>query len=283
MAVKPLSEKALARKYAETGWSADKLAFLHDFFLAAANLYGMCTVQDLWDIYRFLGEHVQLPKVQRKDMIIFSGIVRRDNVPYAVYEIDEIYADEERKDLERMIVHKDLISTGYYRFADVYRLNDVQLNKPFYVPDDYMRYADPEPSAQETALRQYLDELMGMTPQSRTAAAEKEFRDLRHALMTGFPDVSHVIRILTDHLKATGVGPDEKETGKLLELIQDYNNTSHLWCNRGWAPQDMRQPAGGSPTIVLGPDIQKMLAENGMSEEDFLAMLAGRGINTMKS
>ena len=29
--------------------------------------------------------------------------------------------------------------------------------------------------------------------------------------------------------------------------------------------------------------ISWMLAENGMSEEDFLAMLAGRGINTMKS
>ena len=153
MAVKPLSEKALAKKYAEAGWSKDKLAFLHDFFLAGANLYGTCTVHDLWDIYKFLGEHVKLPKLQRKDMVTFSAIARRDRLPYAVYEIDEIYGDEERKETERMIVHKDLVGSGYYRFDDVYRLSDRQLNKPFYVPDDYMSYAEAEPSPEENALR----------------------------------------------------------------------------------------------------------------------------------
>ena len=283
MAVKPLSEKALARKYAETGWSQDTIAFLHDFFLAGANLYGVCTVQDLWDIYKFLGEHISLPKLRRRDMITFSAIARRDRLPYAVYEIDEIYADEERKETERMIVHKELVGSGYYRFDDVYRLSDRQLNKPFYVPDDYMRYAEPEPSPAESALRGYLDELQGMTTHSRTAAAEEMFRQLRRAVMTGFPDTSHAIRMLTDQLNETGTGPDEEETLKLLELVTAYNNSSHLWLNRGWAPQDMRQPAGTAPTLVLGPDIKKMLAENGISEDEFLAVLAGRGINTLKS
>ena len=283
MAVKPLSEKALAKKYAEAGWSKDKLAFLHDFFLAGANLYGTCTVQDLWDIYKFLGEHVKLPKLQRKDMVTFSAIARRDRLPYAVYEIDEIYGDEERKETERMIVHKDLVGSGYYRFDDVYRLSDRQLNKPFYVPDDYMSYAEAEPSPEENALRGYLDELQGMTTHSRTAAAEEMFRQLRRAVMTGFPDTSHAIRMLTDQLSGTGTGPDEEETLKLLELVTAYNNSSHLWLNRGWAPQDMRQPAGAAPTLVLSPEIKRMLAENGISEDEFLAMLAGRGINTLKS
>jgi hypothetical protein len=63
----------------------------------------------------------QLPKqlsekfIQKK-FYDYSSIARRENLPYYILEIDEVYSDEKRDMEERIIAHKSLVGEGYNRF-----------------------------------------------------------------------------------------------------------------------------------------------------------------------
>ena len=108
---KPLSEKSLNRLYMQAGLSTETCAFLHSLFAACANLYGTIALRDVWSVYQELKSDV--PRIHRRDLIAFSSIVRREVQPYWVYEIEELYTEEPHNDLDRHIVSKELIGTGY--------------------------------------------------------------------------------------------------------------------------------------------------------------------------
>lgn len=131
--MKPLSPKTLEKKYALLGLPADKLSMLHAYFRCFANLYGLISLRDAWSVFRYY-EGVA---VHKKDFAAFSGIVRREaGLPYSVYELRELYRDEESDDpMDRMIVNNDLVQPGYYRFSYVYVTDEKQENKPYYLPD----------------------------------------------------------------------------------------------------------------------------------------------------
>lgn len=74
-----------------------------------------------------------MKEIKRIDLINFSSIVRRENVPYYVYEVDKLYAEEKRLELNRELVHKSLVGTGSRRFAWYYDMVERQLNNSFYL------------------------------------------------------------------------------------------------------------------------------------------------------
>ncbi|MDO5296074.1 MAG: hypothetical protein Q4F00_05430 [bacterium] len=53
------------------------------------------------------------PKLHRKDLLNFSSIARREEQPYFVFGIEELYAEEPHNELNRFIVSKELIGRGY--------------------------------------------------------------------------------------------------------------------------------------------------------------------------
>ena len=103
---KPLSKKTLKRLYQEANLSEEAQAFLHTLFLACANLYGAIEMRSVWGIYLKLE---QVPKLRRKDLLAFSSIVRREIQSYYVYEIEELYSEEPHSEMDRHIVHRDLV------------------------------------------------------------------------------------------------------------------------------------------------------------------------------
>ena len=107
---KPLSPRTIARKYSESGMTGNQIDFLHEFFLAAARLYGVTRVGDLWVIYKELGRHQKVVEVRRRDMLTFSAIARRENLPYRIYELNEVYVEDEPSELQRMVISKDILS-----------------------------------------------------------------------------------------------------------------------------------------------------------------------------
>lgn len=153
---KPLSEKSLARLYAQSGLTQPQTDYLHGLFRACANLYGAIELRDMWLIHQ--GQK-NAPSIRRKDLLAFSAIARREEAPYYVFEIDELYSEEKRTDLSRMVVHRDLIGTGYGRLARFYILMEEAGQYGYYQPEDILAYVDPKPSEEETALRAFLDEL----------------------------------------------------------------------------------------------------------------------------
>lgn len=153
---KPLSEKYIEKLYEQSGLSTDARDFLHRLFAACANLYGAIAMRDVWSIYQSL---TNAPRLRRKDLLAFASIARREEQPYLVFEIDELYKDEPRNELDRHIVSKDLVSNGYGKYHLLYDLMNQIDEKPYCIPDDFLSFAEPTPSGPETALLNFLSGL----------------------------------------------------------------------------------------------------------------------------
>ena len=156
---KPLSEKSLEKMYREAGINEKNRVWLHELYNAAVNLYGALFLRELWNIYIQLVHRGILKKIQKKQFIAFSSIARREEQPYYVYEIDELYTEEPRADLDRVIVNGDLIGKGYGKYRLYYHMMDQLGRQPFYIPDDLLSYAEPKPVREETALLNFLNDL----------------------------------------------------------------------------------------------------------------------------
>lgn len=131
--MKPLSQKTLEKRYAALGISAENLELLHKYYLCFSNLYGMISVGDAWPVYR----HFEGLRIHKKDFVAFSGVVQREGgLPYSVLELKEVYSEEESDDPEeRMIVDNRLIERGYGKYRYIYKLEELQYDKPYFLPD----------------------------------------------------------------------------------------------------------------------------------------------------
>lgn len=154
---KPLSEKSLKRLYTQTGLSTEAYDFLHSLFAACANLYGAIALRDVWSVYRELKS--EAPRIRRQDLVAFSAIVRREVQPYQVYEIEELYTEEPHNDLDRHIVSKELIGTGYGKIFSFYALMEGLGNHPYCVPANFLSYAALPASAEEKSLADFIGNL----------------------------------------------------------------------------------------------------------------------------
>ena len=132
--MKPLSQKTLAKKYTELGLPKDKTDLLHDYFLACANLYGVISVREAWEVFR---EYEGVGYVRKSQFSTFAGIAQREpGHPYSILEVDEVFSAEKNDPLNRLIVNNRLIGYGYGRFVCLYSMLDCRLDKPFYLPPD---------------------------------------------------------------------------------------------------------------------------------------------------
>ena len=154
---KPLSEKSLKRLYTQARLSTEACDFLHSLFAACANLYGAIALRDVWSVYQELKS--EAPRIRRQDLVAFSAIVRREVQPYQVYEIEELYTEEPHNDLDRHIVSKELIGTGYGKMFSFYALMEGLGNHPYCVPDNFLSYAAPSASAVEKSLADFIGNL----------------------------------------------------------------------------------------------------------------------------
>ena len=156
---KPLSEKSLKRLYSESGLSDRTQEFLHTLFAACANLYGAIDLRNVWQICQQLQV---TPKPKRKDLLAFSSIVRRENQPYCVFEVEELYECEPHNELDRCIVNREIVGSGYGKFSMVYDLIDQAIMHPYCVAADFLSYANPSVTAEEAALRSFLSNLVSV-------------------------------------------------------------------------------------------------------------------------
>ena len=140
--LKPLSPKTLEKKYAELGLSQAKLELLHSYYRCFANLYGVISLREAWQVFK----HYEGSTLRKKDFVAFSGVVQRESgLPYTVFDIKEIYSGEETDDpLERMIVNNKLVFFGRTRFSYVYETVEKQGRKPLYLPEkeEFLLYTE---------------------------------------------------------------------------------------------------------------------------------------------
>ena len=116
---KPLSEKNLLRLDSEAKITEAQKEFLRTFFTACANLYGVLVAEEAWNVYKTLSGKTETVRMQRKNMYAALRILRRETVPFYVFEADEVFSDAGSSDKYRFIVSRELVSSGYGKLESV--------------------------------------------------------------------------------------------------------------------------------------------------------------------
>lgn len=304
---KPLSQKSIDKMFMD--WNPETVAVLHRYFMAFADLYGSIQLKDAWKVFKQFE-----PKIHKKQFIEFSSIVRREDVPYYIYEIDELYCDERRLDTERFIIHKDLVMNGYGKLSRVYDLHEAQLGKPYYSQSDLLTVAAHR--HHDTELRDFVNKMkftkgkykgksfakvVFITKHEqfdldyyKSAATRKKIQEKadrpfsekfisRLVLMAEFSDnpVISAMNYLNDNDYEF---ESEKQAEKFFSLLQDFMNNSHLWRNCGFTPTELfaMQPQQMPKTISLGPGIQKAIATGQIDREEIIEKFREMGIEVVK-
>lgn len=157
---KPLLDKTIEKRYESLNLPKETLSTLHRFFHACSNLYGVIDLDSMWNLYRELNQTQGLPPVRRRNLIEFSSVARRDgSVPYFVFEVEEIYLDEPHRDSSRLVVNKDVVSPGSWRYHGIYSIEQEAYGKPLFVPKDFLSWVNPPVPSEEKALLRFLENL----------------------------------------------------------------------------------------------------------------------------
>lgn len=164
---KPLSEAVLAGRYSKLGLSEKKLEFLHKFFTAAANLYGLIELVELVRVYRELGKVLKdniywqrqyVKGITKTDFCRFSDVSMRDGSrSYKLYDSIELFCDGNENAANRFLIAGELIGKGRGRLQEVYKIMDNLNNSEGYcVPEDLLEYVEPKEAAEIGELREIL-------------------------------------------------------------------------------------------------------------------------------
>lgn len=127
--------------------------------MACTNLYGCISIRDIWKVYKKLSGITSVPKIKRTDILRISEILRREKLPYFVYEVDELYCEESRESLNREFVSRYLVGRGQGKFRWYYYVAESQSCYDYYVSDDLLSFAQMPTTEQEQSLLKFIGKL----------------------------------------------------------------------------------------------------------------------------
>ncbi len=304
---KPLSKKTIEKMFAS--WDKKTVDTLHMYYEAFADLYGMIQLKEAWKIFKQFE-----PKIHKKQFMEFSDIVRREDVKYYIYEIDELFSMEKRIVGERYIVNKALVSYGYGKFSEIYLLDEEQYDKPYYAKEDLLEVSKNR--LYDSELRKYIanmrftegenagklfSEAIFLTDtekfdleyfkgeSKRKLIRQKADKPFSEKLMNAIVDymefsdnvVSEVIRYLAENGYTF---ESEEEIQKFVSLIQTFNNKSHLWRNCGHTPEGLFSAHKNPfpPAIGFGPGLQKAFSDGDIEKDELVRYLNDLGIDVVE-
>lgn len=308
---KPLSANSIAKLFST--WDPHTVEVLHTYYEAFANLYGAIQLKDAWKVFKRFE-----PKIHKKQFLEFSAIVRREDVPYYIYEINELYSEEKPYDMERYIVNKQIIPVGYGKFHHFYNLMDEQAGKPIYALPDFLEAASHRLHDKE--LRTFLekmkfndgefagklfseanvltyDEKFDMAYYAKNKAVLKAINEKANVVLsekimqelmwwTEFAERSP-ITLLTEFLnKIDYTFESQEQAEQLISLVSDFINNSHLWRNCGLTPMQlhslMARHTDQKPTAIsLGPGIHKAIKDGDIDKNDLIRRLKEMDIDVL--
>lgn len=306
---KPLSEKSIQKQFAS--WDTRTVEILHKYFEAFANLYGCIQLKDAWKIFKRYE-----PKIHKKQFMEFASIVRREAVPYYIFEINEIYSEEKPADTERFIVHKDIIVSGSGKYRFLYVLEEAQYGKPFYDFPDLLDAAAHRLYDQE--LRAFVDSMVFSDGEhagarfsdvviiTRDEQFEIDYYSKNKAKVKRLYDEANIpvteklimklswwlefssepiFSPVSDFLIELGYAfESDAQAQQFFTLLQDFVNNSHLWTNRGFTPKQLhskmaKQRGQSSVSLELGAGIQQAIQNGDIDKDELIRLLKAKGID----
>ena len=307
---KPLSKKSIEKMFST--WDTKTIETLHRYYEAFSNLYGIVQLSEAWKVFKKFE-----PKIHKKQFMEFSTIVRREDVSYYIFEIDELYSDERRLEKDRYIVNKEVVSKGYGKFRWVYLLDEYQYNKPYYSEADLLEAA--EHRLYDTELRTFVENMIFQDGDNsgkkfsdayfltNTERFDLEFykselkrKEIRQQANIPFSDklmkriayyaefTDNVIHYIAEFLKHNDFVFESKEqAGEFIILLQDFVNKSHLWRNCGYSPEKLHSMYLGNEDTSLravrfGQGIQKAFADGTIDKDEFFKKLKEMGVEVIE-
>ena len=250
---KPLSEKALRRLYGESGLSERKISFLRTFFSACANLYGAFFAEEAWDIYGELSSKAPVVKLQRKELYKALGFFRRENVPFYVFEADEVYTEEKRVDKYKVIALRELVPAGYGKFVNLYSVIETSQGKPFYVPEDLLSYETMPANPYELKLLAMLSQMESTLDEYEDAGGHKRPCQYKGKRLSDFSYVSgsEAFELKCLRGEVDGYKDNAKKAEELEKRLNSVTAAEYLVDNLRWRSHVGRVPLSRSLEYFL--------------------------------
>lgn len=258
---KRLLDKTMKKRYADAGFDEEKLDFLHKFFQAAVNIYGVIELVDLAQIYEDIKGKNHYPDISDDEFIDFAELVRREKVPYYVFEQHELFKNGIDLEFERILVNADLLGPdGLKSLEGVYNVYFSEYANVYWEPEDMLAYAGHQQEKEELDLLAYFTQLGSRD----TKIVSLESKDLArkivdHFLWTskgGLEDADPIPKEEFRQLLSNGGKPLNKEVeNKILDLIHNYDKNRHLYVLKGWTTDEWN-----SNPDIHGDQVQKIEA-----------------------
>lgn len=236
---KRLLDNTMKKGYAKAGFTEEKLDFLHKFFQGAVNLYGVIEIIDLSQIYADIKDKNQYPDISTDKFIKFAELVRREQVPYYVFDQHELFRNRIDYDFERMIVNEDLLGPeGLHSLEGVYNVYYSNYASDYWEPEDMLAFAGHQQEKEEQALLDFFTKLGNQADESKELA--KKIVD--HFIWTckgRIEDVDPLPKAQFMQLLAHGNRTvDDELQDQLLELNNNYNRHRHVYLLKGWTTDE---------------------------------------------
>ena len=227
---KPLSPKSIDRLYSEANLDDSQIRFIHSFATACANLYGAIFAEDAWKVYLELSKKTETVRLHRGDMYAALGILRRETVPFYVFEVDEVYYEEKREDKFRLIASRELVGTGQRRFSELYSVMENAAGRTHYVPQNLLDYVVMPKSKYELELLKVLENLKCTASEYETAwgtviPCKYKGKNLKEFSYIGDYEEFELQRL---HGEIEGYKGDEKKAAEFEKKINSINAAQYL-------------------------------------------------------
>ena len=226
-----LTQEEIEKLYAQIPLTQEEINLIHLYMDAAANLYGLLSLDELYGIY-----NSQNKKVDAETFLMAVGVIdQEEGNDFAVIN----WSYNPRATAEESMKSYEIISD--YLFVedpekDIRELRRAQKGKPLKIlpKADFLRFADytyfPE-MPQRSAMIRYLRKLTSSLP-----ASAEEYCDCIQSVIVVDAPLQEVFNILKEDGLTSHKNWDLEE---FAALYQNLNNHTHKHANRGNTPDEL--------------------------------------------
>ena len=224
-------KEEIIRQYAQLNLPEELIVDVHDYFEAAANLYGIISLGDLLNIF-----NQQNQPLFQEDFLAIAEVIRHEPNDFFILGAEVFYGDVSTvPPIEREIIQTDILECDP---EDYYRLSDMRQGKSYAIlpREQFLRYKDPcfmPLTPQSSDMLKFLKKR-----QSRLHGEAEEVLYSVYAMMR----MDWPMQETVDGFEKFGFsfkGP--QEIFEFARLYQEMSNHTRKIANRGMTPAEMRE------------------------------------------
>ena len=226
-----LTQEEMEELYAQIPLTREEIDRIHQYMDAAANLYGLISLDELYKLYNSQNKKVDVPSFFMTAFVIDQS---EDNDFAVIDSVGDLRVTPEGAMKNCEIVSDYLLVEDPEK--DIWELRRAQKGKPLKIlpKEEFLRFADSTyfpATSQRAAMIRYLRKLIPSLPES----AEDYCDRIQRVIVIGAP-LQEVLNLM----KGDGVTTHKNwDLEEFAVLYQDLNNHTHKHTNRGNTPDEL--------------------------------------------